>query len=706
MSSNAATVPHPMSPLFTYSVPRIALLVALSFLAGCSGSQPTTGSEPKLPADASSPPLSSSSEDPFVITTTSFAGSAETQLSLPASSTEPEEGVQEPNQEFSPEESDNIGPEVVPLPEGKVINGIYDDPRGSLFAEFQRSFDRSERFLRLDTFCVPSETTAVPVEMAPGISAEAITVVHIATRLEELAKVGFNVSPESAATAVEEFVDIINSECEGIHGRSLDLRTIKVSALGGGGYDIDTLREASCLEAVESHQAAVVLAVTAIPGTAAGCLSIQNSTAHIATRGVSDSDLIQAGGLLQSLEPGDRTSLRLALGTALDQGLLEGATIGLVMPDAPQRSDDLLALVRTVLEESGLIAGLYQIGCDGTTTCRVGLDTAVTSMKEDGVNVLLPILDTTSLPWLVLEMLKQQIPTPLFVQSGIDGQGLDVIAAQVAEFGGAPAGSYYNGALVVDASATGSERLDGAESRPFDRMCTSTWAEATGNPIPLVEDPTNDLHRSVVEACSLVRWVARAAEAAGPNPSLQALRAALGSIGSLDVLDMRPTTIDDRHLRTVQVRRYEYPCRNGIGFGNSDGCLVPVGPPVILDRSGLAVTGLEPPRLPPADVKVFVTNGSGEGGVAGKVTGWLREAGYDAASPGNALSVDESTIYYRPGHLGDARAIREIVSPFLRVDAMPASTNFVPQRSATRTRTADVVVVIGLDLGRQIRSDN
>jgi len=586
-----------------------------------------------------------------------------------------------------------------------VVDDRYVDPRGGLFAEFQQAFDRSSRFDGLDAFCRPADAPpeSSPVDVEPGISAESITVVHVATRLDELSRVGFGVPVGDVDGMVRAFVDEVNGACGGIHGRTLDLRTVEVSALGGGGFDIDTLREAACLEAVEVHRAAVVLAVTPIPGTAAGCLGLLHRTSHLTTGGVSDRDLVRAGGLVQSLEVGDRSGLRLALLTALDQGLLDGATVGVVLPDAPQRADDLVAAIAGALDGTGLEPTTYQIGCEGTTTCRVGLDTAVAAMVADGVDVVVPLMDMTSLPWLVLEMLDQGMPKPLFVQSGLDGQGLDAVAARVAEFGGTPAGDHYDGTLVVDASATGSQRIDDVERRPFDRMCARTWAEATGSPVPLVEDPSDDVHRSVVEACSLVRWLARAAEEAGPDPSLLGLQVSLANVGQLDVPDMRPATVDDRHLRTLQVRRYQHPCRHGIGFGESDGCLVPVGPPVVMDRSGMPVTGLEPPRLPPDEVRVFVANGSGLGGVAGSTTGVLDEVGYDTARPGNAKAIDESSAYYRPGHLGDARAVREAISPYLNVEPMPADTGFVPQRSVARVRSADVVVVIGRDLARRLR---
>ncbi|MBI00730.1 MAG: hypothetical protein CL467_09110 [Acidimicrobiaceae bacterium] len=594
------------------------------------------------------------------------------------------------------------------LPDGQVIDGSYSDPRGELFSEFQDSFDRGRRFTGLDTFCRPpvQDPLTAPVNVEPGISADSITVVHLATRLEELSRIGFKLPLGDIDAMLSAFIDLVNGRCGGIHGRWLDLRTVEVSALGGRGFDIDTLREAACLEAIEIHQPAVVLAVTPIPGTASSCLTMRHRTAHLTTGGVSDSDLVLSGGRLQSLEVGDRSGLRFAVLTALDQGLLDEASIGIVVPDAPQRSDDLLASIAGALDGTGHEFQQYQVGCEGTTTCQVGLKAAVSSMVVDEVNVVIPLLNMTSLPWLVLEMLDQEMPQPLFIQSGLNGHGLDAIAARIAEFGGIPAGDYYDGTIVVDTSATGSHRIDGAERRPFDLMCARTWAELSDTPIPLVETTADDVHRSVLETCSLVRWIARAVDEAGPDPSLLGLQVSLANVGPLDVPDMRPTTVDDRHLRTLQVRRYEHPCRHGTGFGKSDGCLVPVGPPVILDRSGLPVTGLEPPRLPPNEVRVFVANGSGLSGVAGLATNLLRSADYDMASPGNASAVQESFAYYRPGHLGDARAVREVVSPYIRIEPMPASTEYVPQRSVARVRSADVVLVVGLDLARRIsRSD-
>ena len=689
-----------------------ALLVALF---ACTSDEPAeTPAPPDVVTSAASIPSTNAPTSP---TTPSASGTApttsttsvtpvESTISTAPPSTVPEwvDDGDEETGEVAVEDETGMAMDV--LPEGRIVDGIYVDPRGALFQEFQESFDRSERFSGLDAFCRPDSAGPEdePAAIESGITESSIVVVQIDTRLDELAKVGFGVPVGDPGAMVATFVDIVNIACGGIHGRSLDLRTIEVSALGGGDLDIDTLREAACLEAVEIHEAVVVLATTPIPGTTAGCLTHLHRTSHIAVRGISDRDLLRGRGLLHSLEVGDRSGLGLAVRTAIDLGVLDDATIGVVVPDAPQRADDVVAAILGPLAETERAATSYQVGCEGTTTCRVGLDTAVAAMVADGVDVVIPLLDMTSLPWLVLEMLDQGMPRPLFIQSGLDGQGLDAAASRVAEFGGSPAGAYYDGTLVVDGSASGAQRLDGAERRPFDRMCVEAWAANTGSVVPMVEDPADDVHRTVVEACSLVRWIARAAQAAGSDPSRLAIQASLAGVGSLDVLDMRPTTVDDMRLRSVQVRRYEYPCRHGVGFGDSDGCLVPAGPPVVLDRSGLSVDDLEPDRLPPDQVRVFVANGSGESGVAGLVTTALRGGGYRVASPGNASRVAESTIYYRPGRLGDARAVQEFLFPSFLPVQMPPDTDFVTTSGTARALASDVIVVIGTDTGSSLRT--
>ena len=470
-----------------------------------------------------------------------------------------------------------------PLPDGTLTaGGHYADPRGETYEQFQASFDRTHPFQGLESFCLPTPgPESDPVATQPGITADSLNVVHLHTRLDELERIGFSVPVGDIDDMVRSFVGIVNG-CGGIHGRRLDLRTVEVSALGGGGHDIDTRREAACLEAREVHEAVAVLAVEAVPGTAANCLTRSGRTSFLSVRGTSDRDESRAGGLLLAQEPGARTAVEAMVRMADERDLLVGGTIGLVVPDAPQRSDDVVHVLVDALGALGHEPTIHLVGCEGTTTCRVGLDTAVAAMVERGVDVVFPLLNRTSLPWLVLEMLDQAMPRPTFIQSGLDAQGLDSVSSEVAEFGGSPAGAYYSGAWILDASATGSHRLDGFETRPFDEMCNRSYAEAAQRRTATVDDPTTDVYRTVTEACSLVRAVARAVHDAGPDPTRLGIQVALAALGSMDVSDMRPATSYDGHL-SVQLRRYEYPCDHGPGFGDTDGCLLPVSDPQPLD---------------------------------------------------------------------------------------------------------------------------
>ncbi len=117
---------------------------------------------------------------------------------------------------------------------------------------------------------------------------------------------------------------------------------------------------------------------------------------------------------------------------------------------------------------------------------------------------------------------------------------------------------------------------------PLGESLNRSYAQAGGRPLANADDSTNDVYRTVTEACSLVRAIARALHDAGPDPTRLGFQVALAALGSVDVPDMRPATSYDGHL-TTQVRRYEYPCEHGPGFGATEGCLVPISEPLPLD---------------------------------------------------------------------------------------------------------------------------
>ena len=101
--------------------------------------------------------------------------------------------------------------------------GPFADPRGGIFADFQEQFDRGHPFQTLETFCIAHEVAEDRVDTDPGITADAIEVSHMKSRLEDLIDIGFGVDVGDTNDMFERFVNFINTECGGIRGRQLDL---------------------------------------------------------------------------------------------------------------------------------------------------------------------------------------------------------------------------------------------------------------------------------------------------------------------------------------------------------------------------------------------------------------------------------------------------------------------------------------------------
>ena len=97
----------------------------------------------------------------------------------------------------------------------------------------------------------------------------------------------------------------------------------------------------------------------------------------------------------------------------------------------------------------------------------------------------------------------------------------------------------------------------------------------------------------------------------------------------------------------------------------------------------------------PAEVPVYVANGSGVSGKAAEITETLRAAGYTAAlEPGNATATEISQVYYLPEWEAEAQAVATTLGlPVDRAIALPTPNPFeAPPAEAT------VLVQVGTDL--------
>ncbi|WP_420637918.1 hypothetical protein [Candidatus Poriferisocius sp.] len=460
-----------------------------------------------------------------------------------------------------------------PAPAEPVDIG-FDEPRGDFFVDFHRTIDRSHPFQPLNTFCTATPDPDSPPQATDvGITEDAITVVHLRTKLEELEGIGFAVPVGDTIDMFEAYTKVINEDCNGIWGRSIDLQLVEVSALGGGGEDIDTLRNQACIEATEDRNAVIVVNTTGFQGSATLCIADDHETLFLTTQGNPRQFHEQADGRLYSLSPVAEDSVVNMTRAIIDTGALDGKTIGVVWPDTPGQPETIQAGIIDILEGAGYeVAVAEQIGCDGATTCRNGTDIAVEQMLDEGVDVLFPALNVLSLPIFIGEMVSQGFaPGDVqFFNSDFNSQAGDLVSGKVAEFGGDAAGAMYNGTIIIDDAPTGNFRVTEnpalSFNAPLNIMCNETYAANSPRGYSHQREVYGSYDSSygmTSSVCTEMRMVARAIYDAGPNPTRQDIYDAFANLGPVDIQHQLPASYGPDKFGAPDVVTqliFQYPC--------------------------------------------------------------------------------------------------------------------------------------------------
>ncbi|MDE0195434.1 MAG: hypothetical protein OXP08_07760, partial [bacterium] len=461
---------------------------------------------------------------------------------------------------------------------------IYDDPRGGIFVEFQRGFDRDHPFGSLDAFCLPHDPPAEQRRATDaGIGADSITLVHMRTQIEELMSSGFAVDVGDPTDMFDTLTRIVNERCGGVWGRQIDLRVVEVSALGVGGVDIDTLRNAACIEATENHDGVIVMNATTFAGTAQLCITEEHDSVLIGHEPLPAEYLRRGGGRLLTTATTLEEILNALAAYVLDTGALEGRRVAVVAPNTPGEAEAVEGSLVAALEAAGVDLRVFDVlDCAGTSFCVGGLAESVQRLIEEDVDVLFPTLNAVSLPGYINEMVTQGLE-PGDVQiynSDFNSQGNEVVADLILTFGGAAAGELYDGSVLLVTTDQGRFRDPGWEPSPFGEMCMREYRENS----PLGEDydprhPVDTNKYGILGLiCSEYRVALRALYDAGPNPSRADIVAALENLGPVDVAFMLPASLAPGKwamgdsLQPVTFRR---PCPfEGLGTKN-DICLLP-----------------------------------------------------------------------------------------------------------------------------------
>jgi hypothetical protein len=144
-----------------------------------------------------------------------------------------------------------------------------------------------------------------------------------------------------------------------------------------------------------------------------------------------------------------------------------------------------------------------------------------------------------------------------------------------------------------------------------------------------------------------------------------------------------------RSATTITTGSLSHPTTTKAPKSSSHGS-TPIGP--------AATTSTTTPAHPVAQVVVLVANGSGVGGLAGKVRTQLGQVGYDinkSAINASATNLTSTSVYYEPGYQADALNIANTLS--LGPNAAMPVPSPAPVPSSDLTG-ADVLVVAGTDI--------
>jgi hypothetical protein len=449
------------------------------------------------------------------------------------------------------------------LPEGE----FYVDPRGGLHEEFQKTFDRStDPFSSVDEFCTAGEAPAEALESTDAVSAEAITVVHLRTKLEDLEAIGFAVPVGNTTDMFETFVKVINEQCGGINGRQINLELVEVAATSA---NIDADRRNACIQATEDLQAPIVLNSSGFQGSALLCITEEHETILYTSTSGEDDWVDRSEGRLISYAPTLNENVRYLARYLGEQGVLEGKKIAVVTGDTPGQPEAIQAgLIDTLKDEYGIeVAQFDVIGCKGGSTCTDGTPTSVDGLLANDIDVLFPALNVISLPQYVKEMADKGITNGQIqmYQSNFNSQAGDLVSGQVVKFGGEAAGVLYNGTIAVDPAPSGIHRTPGFEKSAFNAMCEKTYAEnnSTGDSWDQTVEEENTRAGMVGTVCHQVRAAARAIYHAGANPTRADLLEAFRNLGPIDANYMEPGVLTPDHRSGADVLyelKFNYPC--------------------------------------------------------------------------------------------------------------------------------------------------
>ena len=334
------------------------------------------------------------------------------------------------------------------------------------------------------------------------------------TQIEEIVDLGFAAPVGDPTDMFETFTRIVNERCGGVWGRRIDLRLVEIAALGVGSVDIDTLRNAACIEATEEHEAVILLNSTSFQGTAQLCVTEEHDSALIGHQALPAEYVQRGGGRLLTTATTLEANLRALAEYLISTGALDGRRVGVVAPNTPGEADATEASLVAALQAAGADLRVFDVlDCAGTSICIGAMAESVQRLAEERVDVLFPTVNAITLPAYITEMVTQGFaPGDVqFYNSDFNSHGNEVVAGLIVTFGGDAAGALYDGTLLLVHGDSGRYRLPESPAR---RPSTTCACASTGRIRPGARTMTRGIRP---RPTSTAWWASCAASTGSPS---------------------------------------------------------------------------------------------------------------------------------------------------------------------------------------------
>ncbi len=346
-----------------------------------------------------------------------------------------------------------------------------------------------------------------------GVTADAIQLAYLDADLTTLISLNLSVDLGPNGDRFKAIMDDYNERCGGINGRELVTTVTTHDPINGPQMD------EICTQVTQEINA-FISQTRVYPLGKDLCITEVNESLLMYETGRPQASIDRAGGRLFSVDLPEDKQAFLQTTLLAEQGVLEGATVGVIHSTADEQTD---------IANDGTIAGLAEQGIEPAAvvalqqagvTCE-GYPSAVQQMVDAGVDTVFLVLSGSCAPGFVGEAATQAY-FPQYIAVNQSGLGSDVGTQGMIELGDAFDGGIVN---MTIAQQTGGFPEEFSPA-PWDQACNDRLNELVGTDYAHPDGEFN----AAVYVCSGAYAILAGLAAAGTELTQESFQAAMETV--------------------------------------------------------------------------------------------------------------------------------------------------------------------------------